>query len=329
MRRMSPDEATMDDVALDSDIVVSPEDRIPASSAPAKARRQRIAKSREATETRPKAKVKRKVVRPRLDLTPLQKLASGGVAVTALVVGVAAAWHSGAPQRLGRAVVDQVLVATAQAGFEVTEITVSGRERTPPDHIIQAVGARHGDPILGVDISRVKDRLEAIESVRAAAVERRLPGGLHLVIAEREPVALWQSGGQFVLVDREGHRIPGAIGGYENLLVVVGEGAPTAAESLLTMLAAEPELAARVKAAVRVGNRRWNLHLDHAETGLEVRLPEKDPEAALARLGELEREHALTARRIAMLDMRVPDRLIMRTEPQNAEREGKKKDGGA
>lgn len=326
MRRVNSDGDMM--IEPNNDIVVTADDRI-ATSVPAKARRQRAAASREATETRPKAKTKRKVVRPRLNLTPLQKLAAGGVAVTALMVGVAAIWHSGAPQRLARDTVNRVLAVTAQAGFMVSEITVAGRERTPADHIIQAVGARHGDPILGVDISRVKDRLEAIDSVRAAAVERRLPGGLHLVIAEREPVALWQNGGTFVLVDREGHQIPGAISGYEHLPLVVGEGAPAAAEDLLTMLAAEPELAARVKAAVRVSGRRWNIHLDHAENGLEVRLPEKDPEAALTRLGELEREHGLTGRKIAMLDMRVPDRLIMRPERQNAEAGTKRKDNGS
>lgn len=308
MRRLSP-----------TDIVVTPDDRLPGGYA-RRSKCEAKADARAASEPKPK-KARRKAPRPRFDLTPLQKLAAGGVAVTALVIGAAAVWHSGAPHRLARTAVDGVLAATARAGFRIEEITVAGRGRTPAEEIVQALGARHGDPILAVDIATVKDRLEAIPSVRAAAVERRLPGALHVAIVEREPVALWQVEGQFALVDREGHPIPGSIAGYEHLPVVVGQGAASAADELLTVLATEPSLAARVRAAVRVAGRRWNLRLDHAETGLEVRLPESDIETAWHRLAELEREHALTGRRIAMLDMRVPDRLVMRTD-----REARRKD---
>ncbi len=304
-----------------TDIVVTPDDRLPGGNS-RRAKGEARTDSRAASAPKPR-KPKRKAPRLRLDLTPLQKLATGGVAVTALVVGAAALWHSGAPQRAARTAVDSVLAATARAGFRIEEITVKGRARTPTEQIVQALGARHGDPILGVDIATVKDRLEAIPSVKEAAIERRLPGALHLAIVEREPVALWQNDGAFVLVDRDGHQIPGSIAGYEDLPVVVGQGAPAAADELLGVIATEPALAARVKAAVRVAGRRWNLRLDHAETGLEVRMPEADMETAWHRLAELEREHALSGKQVSMLDMRVPDRLVLRTE-----RDGKRKDNG-
>ncbi|MEW5729908.1 MAG: FtsQ-type POTRA domain-containing protein [Pseudomonadota bacterium] len=310
MRRLSP-----------TDIVVTPDDRLPGGNA-RRAKGEPRADARAASDPKPK-KAKRKAPRLRFELTPLQKLASGGVAVTALVIGAAALWHSGAPQRTARTAVDSVFAATARAGFRIEEITIKGRARTSTEQIVQALGARHGDPILALDIATVKDRLESIPSVKEAAVERRLPGSLHLAIVEREPVALWQNEGEFVLVDRDGHQIPGSIAGHEHLPVVVGQGAPAAAEELLTVMATEPHLGARVKAAVRVAGRRWNLRLDHAETGLEVRMPENDLEAAWHRLAELEREHALSGRQITMLDMRVPDRLVMRTD-----RDGKRKDNG-
>lgn len=319
MRRMSS-----------TDIVVTADDRIP-GSAPAAPRRGR-GDARDASD--PKPKPKRKIVRPRFDLTPLQKLAAGGVAVTALVVGSAVIWHSGIIQRTTQNAVASVLEATARAGFKVGDITVSGRTRTPTAQIIAALGAKHGDPILGVDIQVVKDRLELIDSVKAAAVERRLPDVLHLAIVERTPVAVWQNGGQFTLVDRDGHQIPGTIAGFEDLPLVVGDGAGGRADELLRLLGSEPKLADRVKAAIRVGGRRWNLKLDNIEDGIEVRLPEDGFEAAWHKLAELEREHRLTDRQITMIDLRVPDRLIMRTDrqgaadKQNAET-GKRKDNGA
>jgi cell division protein FtsQ len=208
-------------------------------------------------------------------------------------------------------------------GLRTTEITVTGRHRTALDQIVAALGARHGDPILGVDIEAAKDRLEALPSVHSAAIERRLPGSLHLAVSERQPSALWQIGGQYVLVDRDGHQIPGSIEGYEGLPLVVGEGAPQRAEELFDMLAAEPDLAARVKAAARIGNRRWTLTLDSIDGGLVVHLPEIEPERAWAHLAELERKGGLTRKGLSVIDLRIPDRLVLRADrdaPQSAER---------
>lgn len=315
-----------------SDIVITADDRIAGSghgvhrkhSRPAP--QPRTGDPRDAGEPRPRAKAKRKL--PRLRLNALHKLAAGGVAVTALVVGGAVLWHSGVIQRGTQAAVASALGATARAGFRIEEITVSGRSRTPLEQVAAAIGAQHGAPILAVELERVKDRLEAIPSVKVAAVERRLPGALHLAIVERTPVAIWQNNGEHMLVDREGHTIPGSIAGFEDLPLVVGDGAGVRADELLTMLAAEPQLAARVKAAVRVANRRWNVMLDDALHGVEVRLPEDQAEAAWHRLAQLEKEKGVTNRAVAMIDLRTPDRLVLKTERPASPAEAKRKDNG-
>lgn len=315
---------------MTDDIVVTADDRLTSSvpDRPPSARRASTQSRPAAGEAKPK--VKRKLPRLRLNLTPLQKLAAGGVAITALVVGSAVLWHSGVVLRTAQGVVNGVLNASAAAGFRIQEITITGRGRTTTDDIVTALAAAHGAPILGVDLERVKDRLEAIPSVRVAAVERRLPGTLHLAIVERQPVAVWQNNGQHMLVDRDGHQIPGNIAGFEDLPLVVGDGAGSRADELLTMLSAEPHLASRVRAAVRVGNRRWNLMLDDAQHGMEVRLPEDQPEAAWRRLAELERDRALTNRQVSMVDLRAPDRMVLKTErPPTPAETAKRKDNGA
>lgn len=311
MRRMS-----------DSEIVVTADDRLIPSAPQSRPTPRR--------EAKPKIKAKRKAPRPRFDLTPLQRLAAGGVAITALVVGSAVLWHSGIIQRTAQETTNAVFAATATAGFRIQEITVTGRSRTSLDDIAAALAAGHGSPILAVNLERVKDRLEALPSVRVAAVERRLPGSLHLAIVEREPVAVWQNNGQHMLVDRDGHQIPGSIAGYESLPLVVGDGAGVRASELLTLLDEEPLLAPRVKAAVRVANRRWNLMLDDAVNGLEVRLPEDQPLEAWHRLAQLDRERGLTKRQISMIDLRAPDRLVLKTErPASPAETAKRKDDGA
>jgi cell division protein FtsQ len=81
---------------------------------------------------------------------------------------------------------------------------------------------------------------------------------------------------------------------------------------LLDALTARPVLQARVVAAVRVGGRRWNLLMMN---GTNVMLPEGHAAAALDRLMQLQQSHALLDRPLAAIDMRLPDRLVLRPRP--------------
>jgi len=62
------------------------------------------------------------------------------------------------------------------------------------------------------------------------------------------------------------------------------------------------------KAAIFVGERRWNLRL---KDGLDIRLPENDVGNALAALSRLDKEDRLFSRDIVAVDMRLPDRLTV------------------
>ena len=98
----------------------------------------------------------------------------------------------------------------------------------------------------------------------------------------------------------------------DKLPMVVGPGAPLGANSLITTLDKYPALAARILASVRVGERRWDLHL---KNGIEVMLPEGHEAEALDRLMRLHQEHALMDRPLTAIDLRLPDRLVVRPRP--------------
>ncbi len=68
-----------------------------------------------------------------------------------------------------------------------------------------------------------------------------------------------------------------------------------------------------VEAAVRVGGRRWNLRL---KGDIDVRLPEDDAAGAWTRLAEYEKTHQVLERDVRILDLRLPDRLIIRKPPR-------------
>ena len=234
-------------------------------------------------------------------LAVLAALAYGGFMLSRMPAG----------QALLAEAADRALAASAALGLVVTDIEVEGRDTTDTATIMDALKADRGTPILSVSPSRAKQQLESLPWVRSAAIERRLPGTLYVRLVERHPLAVWQHDGKQELIDRDGEVIPVKdLGRFSRLPTVVGERAAVHAAALLEMLGHEPELAARVTAAVRVDDRRWNLRLDHA---IDVLLPEEGADAAWTRLASLERQSALLKRDVRAVDMRLPDRLVLRT----------------
>jgi len=210
--------------------------------------------------------------------------------------------------------VDRVIDGTARLGLVVTDIKVEGREVTDRETILAALGAGPGTPILAMSPARAKERLEALAWIRSAVVERRLPDTLYIRLVERKPLAIWQHNGKLDLIDREGAVIPVTrLDRFAKLPMVVGEDAAGHAAELLDMLATEPDLASRVSAAIRVGNRRWNLRIDSA---IDVLLPADAPSSAWAQLARLERSSAILKRDVQTIDVRLPDRLVVRINPE-------------
>jgi len=205
------------------------------------------------------------------------------------------------------------LDGTAQLGLRIEEVLVEGRARTEGEEILARLGLEVGRPILAVDPEAARAELEALPWVSAASVERQLPDTLYIRLTEREPLALWQEQGVIQVIDRDGAVIPGVEPRrFAHLPLVVGPDAPAHAAKLIAVMNSEPELRQRVTAAVRVGGRRWNIQI---EGRIDVRLPEADAAAAWSQLAQIERQQGLLSRDVVIIDLRLPDRLVVRTDP--------------
>ena len=227
------------------------------------------------------------------------------------------AWQAGVPQRAVASLAHSLVEASASLGFVVRDIFVVGRSATPRATLLHALGVKRGTPILSIDLEAARARIQALPWVRHASVRRVLPDTVVLEIVERRPLALWQHQKKFALIDEEGAVIlRNDVSAFSQLMVVVGEDAASKAAALVQMLATEPDLMQRVKAAVRVGGRRWNVHLAN---GLDVKLPEDDPEAAWRRLGEYQRRYGVLDKGIRILDLRLSDRLMIMPAPSRVE----------
>ncbi|WP_439597386.1 cell division protein FtsQ/DivIB [Falsiroseomonas sp.] len=212
-----------------------------------------------------------------------------------------------------RAVVDNAAELGLAAGLQVAEVVVEGRQNTPPDLIRAAIGAELGDPMLGFSPTEARERLETIAWVESAHVERRLPGTILVRLTERAPFAIWQHQGRFAVIDREGLVVETeTLDAFGPLPLVVGAGAEKHAAALYDLLLAHRNILARTQALVRVGERRWNLRL---HSGTDVLLPEGQEAPALNRLSELQARNALLDRPLLAVDMRLPDRLVVRQQP--------------
>jgi cell division protein FtsQ len=96
---------------------------------------------------------------------------------------------------------------------------------------------------------------------------------------------------------------------FAKLPLFVGAGAGVRAKEFLALLDRHPAVRARMRAAVLVAERRWNVVLDN---GIDVRLPEDALTQALDRLVQLDRDKALLTRDIVAVDLRLPDRVTVR-----------------
>lgn len=205
-------------------------------------------------------------------------------------------------------------------GMTVRDVTVTGRFYTSAQDILTALGAARGIPITAIDPQTARERVIALDWVREASVMRLYPNTIHVVIEEHEPLAIWRSGQTATLIDERGAVVDDLdVRSFPHLPLVVGAGAAEAAPVFLAELGKRPAISARVQASLRVGERRWSLRLHN---GVIVHLPDEGAGRALDELIDLNERVGLVDRDIAVVDMRLPDRVTVLPGRDRGERSG-------
>ena len=200
------------------------------------------------------------------------------------------------------------------AGFRITAVAINGRKQLTQDEVLAIGGVNGRSSLLFLDADAVRDKLKANPWIGEATVLKLYPGQLQIDIVERSAFALWQQDGRLSVIADDGAVLePPMLESYVarrflSLPLVVGKGAETRARDFLALLARYPQVHSVTKAAIFVGERRWNLRL---KDGLDVRLPENDVGNALASLSTLDKEENLFSRDIVAIDMGLPDRLTV------------------
>lgn len=205
-------------------------------------------------------------------------------------------------------------------GYAADEIRITGLKWQTSAAVLTAIGVTPGRPLVGFEAARAKRLLENLDWVKSAHVQRLFPNQLEIRLVERQPFAVWQREGRFYVIDETGTALtsvgPRTVPG---LPLLTGEGAQTAAKEIVNQLAAHPALASKMKAAGRVGDRRWNLYFAGP---VKVLLPESEMGKALKVLAALDQEHQILEKDVREIDLRQWDRIVVSLPPVKRESDG-------
>ena len=233
-------------------------------------------------------------------------MATLALLLSAAVLGIVKGGHV---ERFAASVGEARNALANSAGFRIKTVAINGRKQLSQDEVLAIGGVNGHSSLLFLDAASVREKLKANPWISEAAVLKLYPDQLLIDIVERSAFALWQRDGSLSVISEDGAVLePYVSRRFISLPLVVGKGAETRARDFLALLARYPRVNSVTRAAIFVGERRWNLRL---KDGLDVRLPENDVGNALATLSALDRDDHLFSRDIVAVDMRLPDRLVV------------------
>jgi cell division protein FtsQ len=96
-----------------------------------------------------------------------------------------------------------IAVVKAAPRFEVEKLSVSGLRRVEENQVLAKAGFEVGTNVFDVNLQEIRQRVEQIQWVRHALVERVLPDQIIIKVVEREPIGLSRIRGEIYQFDAD------------------------------------------------------------------------------------------------------------------------------
>lgn len=191
------------------------------------------------------------------------------------------------------------LMAIDGAGTNVAEDI---REVVPIDFPISS---------FDLNLEQIREVITGLDPVREASVRIRPGGVLQVDVIERLPVLVWRSYEGLAMLDETGAHVDElpSRAARADLPLIAGEGADHHVAEALALLTATRPLGDRLRALMRIGERRWDVVLDR---GQRILLPPDRPVRALERVIALSQAQDLLERDLVAIDMRLGARPTIR-----------------
>lgn len=217
----------------------------------------------------------------------------------------------------------------------VRTVELQGLRRLSEEAVRSTAGIEPGTSLLTLDVPAIEDRLEAVPGVRSARVVRHLPGRVVLQVAEREPYALINvsagggaagDAGGLLWVDDEGFLVgpgdrPGApalpiLSGVEEAATGVDHPPSDRLRAGLALLRAVQRVGGQVAARIsEVDLASADGPVLYLVDGAEVRVGGAAWEERLARLDGVLGELDSRGERVASVDLRFRDLVVLKPRP--------------
>ena len=216
---------------------------------------------------------------------------------------------------------------SAGLGFKIDDIVITGRDKTAKQDILNALQLSRETNILNLDLRDLQQKVEQLPWVRHAVVKRRFfPNIIQIDIRERQVQSIWQLDHKFRPIDGEGNVIEADYTPDHPIILIVGEGAPENITALMKSITDDQNIFQRIKVANYISSRRWNIVLDDVENGITVKLPEKHIDEAWKKLLKLNTTQGLLKRKLTIIDLRFPNKVIVKLGKMTPEERKKLKD---
>ncbi len=191
---------------------------------------------------------------------------------------------------------------TAKQGFIIEEIHVENLTNLTTFEIQNLLQIDKKHSIFELNLKHIYKILKSHPLVQDVILERRLPNILYISIKENIAIALWQFKGKLSLITESGEIIHFTnFNKFRDLPYLIGEDANLYAQSLIDNLSSYPNLYTKLKYAVRIGKRRWNLIF---EGDLKVKMPEKNFKSTLHYLDNILASPNFLDKKYKILDAR-------------------------
>ena len=252
----------------------------------------------------------------RMWLTPLWRFGFRvGLPLLALAGTAAIVWSD--PARAGaiKAHIAQMQAAVHdRQEFRLTTLAIEGASPELADALRAKLNLNLPISSFDLDLAALRDTAQSLPAVADAQVQIRSGGLVRVLITERVPALVWRNGDDLTLIDGQGHLVAMLLARQDrdDLPLISGDGADTAAHEALDILAAAGPIAPRIQGLVRMGQRRWDIVLNY---GQRLMLPEENPIAALDRALALDQAERLFDRDILAIDLRYGPRPVLRLAP--------------
>lgn len=207
------------------------------------------------------------------------------------------------------------------SSFELKQVIVKGHTYTKLSDINKKISLSQGMYIFDINLPETHKKILELPWIKKASIHRILPNFVIIHIDEKKPIAMWQKGkNTYYPLDEEGNKINDRSNYISNLILVAGNDAPKYTPKLLSSLEKYPQIKLLTKSAVWVNQRRWSLILSGKHNDIFVELPDTHFEDALQRLDTWQQENDILSKKIKRIDLRHPDKIIVRAHELKKER---------